>query len=132
MKIQLTTVYVNDHAQALRVYTEVFGFAKKMDVRNGTYRWLTVVSPDELEGTELQLALNDNPAAQAYQRALFEQGQPAVMFSSEDVKADCERIQARGGDVILPPMDVTASIIARLNDGCGNLVQLTQLKRWQA
>jgi len=132
MKIKLTTVYVNDHERALRFYTEVLGFVKKADFSNGPYRWLTVASPDEPEGTELQLALNDNPAAKTYQRALFEQNQPAVMFSSEDVKADCERIQARGGEVIMPPTDVTASIIARLNDGCGNLVQLTQLKHRQA
>jgi predicted enzyme related to lactoylglutathione lyase len=130
MKIKLTTVYVNDQDRALRFYTEVLGFTKKADFSNGPFRWLTVASPEEPEGTELQLALNDNPAAKAFQQALFQQNQSAVMFHSDDVQADYERIKARGGEFIMPPTDVTASIIARLNDTCGNLVQLTQLKRW--
>jgi predicted enzyme related to lactoylglutathione lyase len=132
MKIKLMTVYVNDLDRALRVYTEVLGFTKKADFSNGSYRWLTVASPEEPEGTELQLALNDNPAAKSYQQAMFEQNQPAVMFHSDDVNNECERIKARGGELIMPPTDVTGAIIAKLNDTCGNLVQLTQLKRWQA
>jgi predicted enzyme related to lactoylglutathione lyase len=130
MKIKLTTVYVNDQEKALRFYTEVLGFTKKADFSQGPFRWLTVMSPEEPEGTELQLALNDNPAAKAYQQAMFEQGQSAVMFYSDDVKAEHERIKARGGEFVMPPTDVTASIIARLNDTCGNLIQITQLKRW--
>ncbi|HET7188979.1 MAG TPA: VOC family protein, partial [Gemmatimonadaceae bacterium] len=85
---------------------------------------------EEPDGTELQLALADNPAATAYQRALLERGQPAVMFNTDDVKGDYERIKARGGEFKLPPTEVTGSIIAQLNDGCGNLVQLVQLARW--
>lgn len=131
MKIQLVTVYVNDQEKALRFYTEVLGFTKKADFSNGPYRWLTVVSAEDPEGTQLQLALNDNPAAKAFQQAMFEQKQSAVMFNSADVKADYERICAKGGEFIMPPTDVTASIIARLSDGCGNLIQITQLKRWQ-
>jgi catechol 2,3-dioxygenase-like lactoylglutathione lyase family enzyme len=77
MKIKLTSVYVDDQEKALRFYTEVLGFAKKADFTNGPYRWLTVVSPEEPEGTELQLALNTNPAAKAYQQASFQQSQPA-------------------------------------------------------
>src|SRR5881275_419287 len=96
MKIKLTSVYVDDQEKALRFYTEVLGFAKKTDFSNGPYRWLTVASPDEPDGTELQLALNDNQAAKAYQQAMFEQGQPAVMFNSDDVRADYERIKSRG------------------------------------
>ena len=69
MRIKLTSVYVDDHDKALRFYTEVLGFVKKTDVSHGPYRWLTVASPEEPEGTELQLALNDNPAAKAYQQA---------------------------------------------------------------
>jgi len=130
MKIKLTTVYVDNQDQALRFYTEVLGFIKKADFSNGPYRWLTVASAEDPEGTELQLALNDNPAAKAFQQAMFQQGQNAVMFYSDDVQADYERIKARGGEFIMPPTDVTASIIARLGDTCGNLVQLTQLKRW--
>jgi predicted enzyme related to lactoylglutathione lyase len=130
MKIKLTTIYVGDQEKALRVYTDVLGFAKKADFSNGSYRWLTVASPEEPDGTELQLALNDNPAAKAYQHALFQQGQPAVMFFTDDIKGDHERIKARGGDFIMPPTEVTGSTIAKLNDGCGNLVQITQLARW--
>jgi predicted enzyme related to lactoylglutathione lyase len=130
MKIKLTSVYVDDQDKALRFYTEVLGFAKKADFRNGPFRWLTVVSPEEADGTELQLALNDNPAAKAYQQAIFQQGQPAAMFYTNDVKADYERIKERGGKFTMPPTDVTASTIAMVNDSCGNLVQLTQLARY--
>jgi catechol 2,3-dioxygenase-like lactoylglutathione lyase family enzyme len=74
MKIKLTSVYVDDHEKALRFYTEVLGFMKKADFSQGPFRWLTVASPEDLDGTELQLALNNNPAAKAYQQALFQQG----------------------------------------------------------
>lgn len=129
MKIKLTTLYVNDQEKALRFYTEVVGFAKKADVKQGPYRWLTVTSPEDPNGTELQLALNDNPAGKAYQQALFQQSQPAAMFFTDDVKGDYERIKARGAEFTMLPTDVTASTIAMLNDTCGNLIQLTQLAR---
>ncbi len=132
MKIKLTTVYVNDQERALRFYTEVLGFIKKADFSNGPFRWLTVASPEEPDGTELQLALSATPAAKAYQEAMFEQHQTAVMFHSDDVKADYERLKAKGAEFVMPPTDVTASIIARLNDSCGNLIQITQMKRWHA
>jgi predicted enzyme related to lactoylglutathione lyase len=133
MKIKLISVYVDDQNKALRFYTEVLGFATKADFSNGPYRWLTVASPEEPDGTELQLALNNNPAAQAYQQAIFQQGQSAANFFSDDVKGDYERIKARGGEFTMPPTDVTGSTIAMLKDTCGNLIQLTQLtqlKRW--
>ena len=130
MKIKLTSVFVDDQAKALRFYTEVLGFAKKADFSNGPYRWLTVASPEDPNGTELQLALNNNPAAKAYQEASFQQSQPAAMFFTDDVKADYERIKAHGAEFTMPPTDVTGSTIAMLNDSCGNLIQLTQLKRW--
>jgi predicted enzyme related to lactoylglutathione lyase len=129
MKIKLMTVYVDDQEKALRFYTEVLGFAKKADFSNGPYRWLTVVAPDEPEGCELQLALNDNHAAKTYQQALFEQGQSALMLDTADVRGDYARIQARGGDFSMPPTDVTGATIARLNDTCGNWIQITEL-RW--
>ncbi len=129
MKIKLTSVYVDDHDKALRFYTEVLGFAKKADFSQGSFRWLTVVSSEEPDGTELQLALNNNPAAKAYQQAIFQQGQPAAMFYTDDVKGDYERIKARGAKFTMPPTDVTASTIAMLNDTCGNLIQLVQLAR---
>ncbi len=130
MKIKLTSVYVDDQEKALRFYTEVLGFAKKGDFGNGPYRWLTVTSAEEPDGTELQLAANDSPAAKAYQEALFKQGQPAAMFFTDDIAAECERITARGGRLSMPPTEVTGSTIAQLPDTCGNLVQIAQLKRW--
>jgi len=130
MKIKLTSVYVDDQEKALRFYTEVLGFAKKADFSNGPYRWLTVASPDEPNGTELQLALNNNPAAKAYQQAIFQQGQTAANFFTDDVKADYERIKGRGAIFAKPPTETTGATIAQLNDTCGNLIQITQLARW--
>jgi predicted enzyme related to lactoylglutathione lyase len=130
MKIKLTTVYVDDQEKALRFYTDVLGLTKKADFSNGPYRWLTVTSPDEPDGTELQLALNNNPAAKAYQEAIFQQGQPAIMFFTDDVKSDYERIKARGAEFTKPPTAATGSTIAQLKDTCGNLIQITQLARW--
>jgi predicted enzyme related to lactoylglutathione lyase len=128
MKIKITTLYVDDQDKALRFYGDVLGFTKKNDFTNGPYRWLTVTSPEEPDGVELQLAANDNPAGKAYQEALYKQQQPAIMFYSSDIKADFERITAKGGQFTMPPTDVTASTIAQLDDGCGNLIQITQLK----
>jgi predicted enzyme related to lactoylglutathione lyase len=130
MKIKLTSVYVDDQEKALRFYTEVLGFSKKADFSNGPFRWLTVASAEDMNGTELQLALNNNPAAKAYQQALFQQSQPAVMFFTDDIKGDCERIKARGAEFAMPRTEVTGSTIAQVNDTCGNLVQITQLARW--
>ena len=130
MKTKLTNVYVNDQDKALRFYTEVLGFAKKNDFSQGPYRWLTVASPEEPDGTQLQLALNNSPAAKAYQEAMFQQTQAAAMFYTDDVKGDYERIKTRGAEFTMPPTDVTASTIAMLNDTCGNLIQLTQLARY--
>src|SRR5215467_3466617 len=130
MKIKLTSLYVDDQEKALRFYTEVLGFVKKADFSQGPFRWLTLASPGNPAGTELQLALNDNPAAKAYQQAMFQHGRPAAMFFTDDVQADYERMKAGGAEFTMPPTDVTASTIAMLNDTCGNLIQITQLKRW--
>jgi predicted enzyme related to lactoylglutathione lyase len=130
MKIKLTSVFVDDQEKALRFYTEVLGFQKKSDFSNGPYRWLTVASAEDPDGTELQLALNNNPAAKAYQQALFEQKQPAAMFFTDDVQGDYDRMKARGAEFTMPPTDVTASKITMVNDTCGNLLQLTQLAKW--
>ena len=129
MQIKLASVMVDDQEKALRFYTDVLGMTKKDDFSNSGYRWLTVVSADEPDGTQLQLSLNSNPAAKAYQQAIFQQGQPAVMYT-DDVKGDCERIKARGAEFTMPPTEVTGSTIAQLNDTCGNLIQITQLARW--
>ena len=130
MKIKLTSVYVDDQEKALHFYTEVLGFVKKADFSQGAFRWLTVASPEDPDGPQLQLALNNNPAAKAYQQALFQQAQPAAMFYTDDIKGDYERIKSRGAEFTMPPTDVTASRIAMLNDTCGNLIQVTQLTRY--
>ena len=130
MKIKLTSVYVDDQEKALRFYTEVLGFVKKNDFSNGPYRWLTVVSSEDPNGTELQLALNNNPAAKNYQQALFQQNQPAVMLFTDNLQADYDRMKSRGAEFTMPPTNVTASKIAMVKDTCGNLIQVTELKRW--
>jgi len=131
MKIKLTSLYVNDQEKALRFYTDVVGFVQKADVTQGPYRWLTVASPEEPDGTELQLALNDNPAAQAYQQAMFDQGQRAAMFYVDDVQREYDRMTAAGALFTMPPTNVTGSTIAMLDDTCGNLIQITALDSWQ-
>lgn len=130
MKIKVTSIYVDDQEKALRFYTEVLGFAKKSDFSQGPYRWLTVASPEQPDGAELQLALNNNPTAKTYQQGIFEQGQPAAMFFTDDIQGDYERIKAHGAQFTMPPTNVTASTIAMLNDTCGNIIQLTQLARY--
>src|SRR5438552_17261698 len=116
MKIKLTTIYVDDQDKALRFYTEVAGFVKKADVSQGGYRWLTVASTEDPDGTELQLARNDNPAAKAYQEALFQQGQPAAMFFTDDVQGDYERMKADVAEFKLPPTKVTSWTIVQANE----------------
>jgi predicted enzyme related to lactoylglutathione lyase len=130
MKIKVTTLYVDDQEKALRFYTDVLGFVKKTDFSQDPYRWLTIASPEEPDGTEVQLALNNNPATKTYQQALFQQNQPAAMFFTDDLQADYDRMKASGAEFTMPPTDVTASKIAILKDTCGNLIQVTELKRW--
>jgi predicted enzyme related to lactoylglutathione lyase len=129
MKIKLMTVYVDDQDKALRFYTEVLGFAKKTDFSQGPYRWLTLASAEEPDGAELQLERNDNPTANAFQQARFQQGQPAVMFYTDDVQRDYERMKAARAEFTMPPTKVTGSTIAMVNDTCGNLIQIAQLGR---
>ena len=130
MKIKLTSVLVDDQEKALHFYTDVLGFVKKADYTNGPYRWLTVTSAEEPDGTELQLAPSNNPASKAYQTAMFQQNQPAAMFFTDNVQADHDRIKAAGGEFTMPPSDVAYALIAMVKDTCGNLIQLTQLARW--
>ena len=127
MRIGLAGVYVDDQEKALKFYTTVLGFAKKADVTNGPYRWLTVASPEEPGGAELKLELNGNPAAKAYQQALFQQNQPAAMFYVDDVQREYDRMKGLGATFTLPPTKVTGSTIAILDDACGNLIQIAAL-----
>jgi predicted enzyme related to lactoylglutathione lyase len=130
MKIKVTSIYVDDQEKALRFYTEVLGFTKKTDFSQGPYRWLTVAPAEDPNGVERQLALSNNPAAKTYQEAIFQQNQPAMMFFTDDIKGDYERIKSRGAEFTMPPKEVTGSTIAMLKDTCGNIIQLTQLGRW--
>jgi catechol 2,3-dioxygenase-like lactoylglutathione lyase family enzyme len=130
MRIKLTSVYVDDLDKAERFYTEVLGFAKKADVSQGGFRWLTVASPEEPGGTELQLAPNSDPAAKAFQQGQFEQGQPAAMFHVDDLQQEYDRLRGVGVNFTVPLAKESWGSMAVLDDTCGNLVQLTQ-PAWQ-
>jgi predicted enzyme related to lactoylglutathione lyase len=127
MRIKWTTLYVDDQDKALEFYTGNLGFEKKADFSQGNYRWLTVASPEDPEGVELVLESNANPAGKAYQEALRGQSQPAAQFLVEDVQAEHDRLTAKGVTFTTPVTSVTGSIIAVLDDTCGNLIQLTHL-----
>jgi predicted enzyme related to lactoylglutathione lyase len=127
MRIKFATLYVDDQAKALEFYTDKLGFQKKTDFSQGSYRWLTVASPEEPEGVELVLQSNANPAGKAYQEALHGQGQPAANFLVSDVQAEHDRLAAKGVKFTKPVTSTTGSIIAVLDDTCGNLIQLTKL-----
>ncbi len=129
MKIRLTSIYVDNQEKALHFYTDVLGFVKKAAFTQGPFRWLTVASPEDPDGAELQLAPNDNPTARTYQQAMFEQGQPAAMFYADDVQREYDRMKAAGADFTMPPTKVTGSTIAMVKDTCGNLIQITTLDR---
>jgi predicted enzyme related to lactoylglutathione lyase len=127
MKIKLTSVFVDDQDKALKFYTDVLGFAKKADFSNGPYRWLTVVSAEEPDGTQLQLALNDNQAAKAYQQAIFEQKTPAANFFVANVETEYARLKELGAKFTMEPINTHGATIAVLDDTCGNLIQITHL-----
>jgi catechol 2,3-dioxygenase-like lactoylglutathione lyase family enzyme len=128
MKIKLTSVFVDNQDKALKFYTDVLGFVKKSDFPVGEFKWLTVVSPEEPNGVELLLEPNDNPAAQAFQKAIFEQGIPAKSFAVENVQKEYERLKKLGVAFTQEPTDTGPVTIAVLNDTCGNLIQIAALK----
>lgn len=125
LQIKLVTVYVDDQDKALTFYTDVLGFEKKDDFSNEGFRWLTVTDGV----TELQLALNNDPAANAFQQAMFQKNQPAIMFFTNDLKAEHERMKAKGAEFTQAPTDVTYAMIATVKDGVGNYIQITELQR---
>ncbi len=127
MKIKWTTVYVNDQDKALRFYTDVLGFQKKADFSQGPYRWLTLTSAEDPNGVELVLESIGNPAGKAYQEALYGQQMRAAQFLVSDVQAEHDRLAAKGVKFTMPVTKVTGSVIAVLDDTCGNLIQLVQL-----
>lgn len=126
MKIKLCSVLVEDQESALEFYTNVLGFIKKRDIPVGEFKWLTVVSPEEPEGTELLLEPNDNPAAKTYQKALFEQGIPLTAFAVEDIQIEYERLKGLGVKFQTEPTSMGNTQVAVLDDTCGNLIQLYQ------
>ena len=129
MQIKLTGVFVDDQEKALKFYTDVLGFAKKMDFSAGNYRWLTVVSPEQPEGTQLVLESNNgyNPAAKSYQQEIFRNGIPAANFFVDDVENEYARLKQLGVTFTKDPTKTTGSTIAVLDDTCGNLIQITHL-----
>ena len=127
MKIKLTSVYVDDQAKALTFYTEALGFLIKRDIPVGKARWLTVVSPEEADGTELLLEPSDNPAAKAFKKAIFEQGIPFTAFAVDDVQKEYERMTKLGVVFTVKPTNTGPATIAVFDDTCGNLIQLYQV-----
>ena len=126
MRITLTSVMVDDQAKALHFYTEVLGFQKKHDIPVGEYRWITVVSPEGPEGVELALEPNANPAARAFQKAMFDQKIPLAAFESRDLQAEFGRLRGRGVAFTQEPTRSGPVIVAVFADTCGNLIQLHQ------
>jgi catechol 2,3-dioxygenase-like lactoylglutathione lyase family enzyme len=124
VRINLTSVLVDDQAKALRFYTEVLGFVKKTDVPLGEARWLTVVSPDDPNGTELLLEPDGHPAAKPFKRALVEDGIPYTSFAVDDVEAEYDRLRALGIRFTQEPLDMPAVSTAVFDDTCGNLIQI--------
>jgi catechol 2,3-dioxygenase-like lactoylglutathione lyase family enzyme len=124
MRINVTSVYVDDQDKALSFYTEVLGFVKKTEIPLGEARWLTVVSPDEPDGTELLLEPDGHPAVGPYKQALVEDGIPCTSFAVDDAKAEYERLQALGVRFTQEPVEMQSVTTAVLDDTCGNLIQI--------
>jgi predicted enzyme related to lactoylglutathione lyase len=126
MQIKLTSVYVDSQDEAMASYTEVLGFAKKRDIPVGAFKFLTVVSPEEPDGTELLLEPGDNPATKAFKNALHEQGIPSATFCVADVQAGYERLKHLGVQFSLEPTPMGPTVAAVFADTCGNYIQLNQ------
>ncbi|MGW1410639.1 VOC family protein [Streptomyces sp. NPDC002403] len=124
MRIHLSSVFVDDQDKALRFYTEVLGFVKKHDVPLGEARWLTVVSPEDPDGTELLLEPSGHPAVQPYKTALVEDGIPATSFAVDDVPAEFDRLSGLGVRFTQEPLEMGPVTTAVLDDTCGNLIQI--------
>ena len=124
MRINVTSVLVDDQDKALRFYTDVLGFVKKMEIPLGEARWLTVVSPEEPEGTELLLEPDAHPAAKPFKQALVEDGIPFTSFAVEDVRDEFERLRGLGVRFTQEPVEAGPVTTAVLDDTCGNLIQI--------
>ena len=128
MKIVVTSVYVDDQDKALEFYTKVLGFVKKTEIPLGHHKWLTVVGPDDQDGTELLLEPDEHPAVGPYKRALVDDGIPCASFGVEDVHAEYERLAAAGVHFTQPPVEMGPVTTAVLDDTCGNLIQIAHKK----
>ena len=126
MKIIVLSIFVEDQDKALEFYTKKLGFVKKHDVPAGKHRWITLVSPDDPDGTELLLEPNEHPAAKEYQRKIFADGIPATMFGVEDIRKEYERLVEAGVRFTMEPTQMGDVTIAVFDDTCGNLIQLIQ------
>ena len=126
MRIHLTSVLVDDQDRALHFYTEVLGFEKKNDVPLGEYRWLTVVSPDDPDGTELVLEPDAHPAAKVFKEALVTDGIPYTSFAVDDIAAEFARLARLGVRFVQEPVDMGPVTTAVFDDTCGNLIQIAQ------
>lgn len=126
MKIVVTSVFVEDQERALSFYSEKLGFVKKEDVPTGEFRWLTLVSPDNPDGTELLLEPNEHPAVKEYQDRLFADGIPATMFGVEDIRKEYEQLLEKGVMFTVKPTEMGDVTIAVFDDTCGNLIQIVQ------
>jgi catechol 2,3-dioxygenase-like lactoylglutathione lyase family enzyme len=124
MRINLASVLVEDQEKALRFYTDVLGFVKKHDIPVGEDRWLTVVSPQDPDGTELVLEPSSHPAVKPFKEALVDDGIPYTSFAVDDVKAEYERLRGLGVRFTQEPVDMGPVTTAVLDDTCGNLIQI--------
>jgi len=124
VRIKLASVLVDDQDKALRFYTEVLGFVKKTEIPLGEARWLTVVSPDEPDGTELLLEPDGHPAAKPFKQALVDDGIPFTSFAVDDVHAEYERLRTMGVRCTQEPLEMESVTTAVLDDTCGNLIQI--------
>lgn len=128
MKISLTSLFVDDQRAALAFYTEVLGFKKRHDIPLGENFWLTVESPEVVDGPELLLEPAGHPAVKPYRDALMEDGIPLAQFSVKDIQAEYARLTGHGVVFTQPPTDIGTAFVAVLNDTCGNLIQLIEMK----
>ncbi|MEO5878485.1 MAG: VOC family protein [Streptosporangiaceae bacterium] len=128
MKINLSSVFVDDQAKALRFYTEVLGFVKKTEIPMGEVSWLTVVSPEDENGTELVLEPAGHPAVKPFRDALVKDGIPFTSFAVEDVNSEFERLRALGVTFTQEPTDMGPVTVATFDDTCGNLIQIAHQK----
>ncbi|ENH97564.1 glyoxalase/bleomycin resistance protein/dioxygenase [Gracilibacillus halophilus YIM-C55.5] len=126
MEIIVNSIFVEDQNRALAFYTEKLGFLKKQDIPVGEFKWLTLVSSNEQNGTELLLEPNQHPAAKEYQQRIFEDGIPATMFGVEDIQAEYERLTDNGVVFTMKPTDMDGVTIAVFDDTCGNLIQIVE------